>query len=170
MEKKWTKVGAPVPLFDRLTDEHPEVSTETPPFTNYNQEQLINSVIQEATHLLNTRCTVPWSEYKKLNPATMEYPIPDLYGFPDQSYGDASNPDGADRLARLMANSLKLFEPRLSNISVEIKKYDGENQDLYLNIQGHLQIGNVLEMISFPVSIQNFQDIGRREKEAYTGN
>ncbi len=167
MSKSWTIVGTTAPLFDRLVDDDLNTFAEVVPFIKYNREETIASVMREATHLLNTRCKIPWKEYQALDPSTLEYGLPDLYGFPDQSYGDASSPEGANKLARLMANSLKLFEPRLESVSVEISQYDPQTQNLYLQVHGMLKIGDVLEPISFPVAVQHFQDIGRREKKAY---
>ncbi|MEI8320568.1 MAG: type VI secretion system baseplate subunit TssE [Alphaproteobacteria bacterium] len=168
MARSWAAIGSSAPLFDRLIDNHPEVTAEASPFMNYDKAETIESIMREAEALLNTRCKMPLKEYLALDPANLDYGVPDLYGFPDQSYGDASNSDGAGKLARMMANSLKLFEPRLADVSVEIRRYDEETQNLYLHIEANLKVDEVLEPISFPVSIQNFQDIGKREKKAYT--
>lgn len=162
--KKWELSGASVPLFDRLVDFNLEVPEEPIPLLNYNKQQLIDSVIREATNLFNTRCTIPYKEYENLSPSSITYGIPDLYGFFDSSYADPGRTEDRLKLCRFMANALRIFDSRLDSIVVEIDQYDQSNQKAYLTIHAHLQIGKVTEAISFPVEMEQAQDLGKSRK------
>lgn len=167
MAKSWKTSGSLAPLFDRLTDENPLSEKELTPLVNYNREQILRSISGEVETLLNTRCKLSWKEYQELHVKNLTYGIPALYGFPDQSYGDASNSDGAQKLGRLMANSIRIFEPRLSDVEVSVDRFDQANQDLHLNVQALVEIDTVQEPFSFSVSIQGFQGIGKKERRLY---
>lgn len=151
--KKWESIGGAVPLFDRLIDLNPEVTEEVNPLSIYSKEQLIASVIRESGYLLNTRCKVPYKEYERLNPASLPYGIPSLYGLFDASYADPSRTEDQLKLCRFIANALRLFDPRLDNITVNIDRYDQLKQKAYLTINADLKIGNIVEAISFPVEM-----------------
>jgi type VI secretion system lysozyme-like protein len=153
--KKWESPGGPVPLFDRLVDLEPEIPEEPVPFLNYNKQQLIESVIREASNLLNTRCKISYKLYEELEPSSLTYGIPDLYGLFDASYADPSRSEDRIKLSRFIANALQMFDSRLDNILVDIDRYDQPNQTAHLTISANLKIGKTVEAISFPVSMEN---------------
>jgi len=162
--KKWESIGAHASLFDRLTDLDPHVSEEPVPFINYDKKQLIESVAREASDILNTRCKIPYKDYEDRAPSALTYGIPDLYGFFDQSYADVSRADGTIRLCQFMANALRIFEPRLDDVVVEMERYDQSNQTAHLSIHAKLKIGKVVEPISFPILVDQVEELGKDSK------
>ena len=153
-QKKWESTGGVVPLFDRLIDLDPEADSEPLPFVNYNKKELIESVAREASHLLNTRCKTPYKEYEEIDPSSVTYGIPELYGLFDPSYADPSRSDDQIKLCRFIANALRMFDGRLADVEVDIDRYDQSNQKAYLSIRAKLKLGKNVEPIAFPVEIQ----------------
>lgn len=167
MSRKWTDKGADAPLFDKIRDENPQIKEEHPIFKKYDRQKLLFSVQKEVSNILNTRCKMPYEEYKNLDPSDLQYGFPELFGLPDQSYADPQSPEGADRMADLIKNAIEIFEPRLANVSVEIQNFNQQNQSLSVNVNGDLIIGDVREPISFPVSVQDYSPVAEEEKVGY---
>jgi predicted component of type VI protein secretion system len=67
----------------------------------------------------------------------------------------------------MLSNSIRVFEPRLSNIQVDVEIMDPKTQSVQAAVTADLVIGSVRETISFPVSVHNFQDVADREEEDY---
>ncbi|HCI49162.1 MAG: hypothetical protein A2621_02310 [Alphaproteobacteria bacterium RIFCSPHIGHO2_01_FULL_41_14] len=162
--KKWEFPGSPMPLFDRLVDMNPEVTEEPILLLNYNKQQLIESVIREASNLFNTRCTIPYKEYEDQQPSVLTYGVPELYGLFDSSYADPSRTEDVLKLCRFMANALRIFECRLRNIVVEMRQYDQSTQTAHFIVNADLQMGKIIEAISFPVEIDQIQELGKSNK------
>ena len=167
MARKWTDKGADAPLFDKLRDENPQIKEEHPIFKKYDRKELLVSVQKEVSNILNTRCKMPYQEYKDLDPADLEYGFPELFGLPDQSYADPKTPEGADKMADLIANAIEIFEPRLANVSIEIQEFHKQDQSLSVGVSGDLVIGDVREPISFPVAVQDYRTVATEEKVGY---
>lgn len=167
MAQKWTQKGAIAPLFDRLCDYEPMISHEPVPFVTYTKKQLLASIQGEVENLLNTRCGISLTDYEALDPEHLPYGVPDLFGLPDASFADPSNKTGILRLGEMLSNSIRVFEPRLSNIQVDVEIMDPKTQSVQAAVTADLVIGSVRETISFPVSVHNFQDVADREEEDY---
>ncbi|MFN7662504.1 MAG: type VI secretion system baseplate subunit TssE [Alphaproteobacteria bacterium] len=151
--KKWESLGGPVPLFDRLIDLHPDEPEEAISLLNYTKEQLVESIIREASALLNTRCQTPYKIYDEMEPSSLTYGVPELYGLFDSSYADPSRSEDQIKLCRFIATTLGMFDKRLQNIEVTIDKYDQSNQKAYISIKADLKIGKMVDSIVFPVQI-----------------
>jgi type VI secretion system lysozyme-like protein len=151
--KKWESLGGAVPLFERLIDLEPDVPAESKPLSMYNKDELIGSVIKEASYLLNTRCKIPYKDYERMDVASLSYGVPQLYGLFDASYADPSKTEDRLKLCRFIANALRIFDPRLDNVSVIIDRYDQLTQRAHLTITADLKMGNIVEAVSFPVEM-----------------
>lgn len=151
---KWESEGATAPLFDRLQDS-PRDTPSDPDSMHYTKSEVINSIQRDVSLLLNTRCMVSKESYEKLNPAALDYGIPELYGMPDFSAIDPESVTTWDHSAKLIQTALRLFEPRLKNPRVTIQKFDAGEQELYTEITAHAIIGKYIEQVKFPVIIDN---------------
>ena len=167
MAQKWTQKGAIAPLFDRLCDYEPTISHEPVPFVTYTKKQLLESIQREVENLLNTRSSISLGNYEFLDPAHMPYGVPDLFGLPDSSFADPTSNTGVLQLEALLTNSIRLFEPRLQNVQVDVGVMDVKTQSVNATITGNLVMGDVRETISFPISVHNFQGLADREGEDY---
>ena len=162
--QKWSSGGGVAPLFDRLTDQNPDMPEEVTPLQSYTKEEVIESVARETSNLLNTRCALSYKEYEAMEPSTLTYGVPDLYGFFDQSYADPSRAEDVIKLCRFMSNTIKLFEPRLDNIHVELTRYDQAQQHAYLMVSADLILNNMIDSVSFPVVVDQVTELGKAQK------
>lgn len=153
MIKQWTTLGNLVPLFDRLTDLNLEEKSEPIPLVNYDKEQFFESIARECSYLLNTRCKIPYQQYKEMEASSLSYGVPELYGFMDDFYGDPSSFKGAQRLVKSMEEALMRFEPRLHKVSVILDGYDQSTQTAVVTIKASVQIDAVVESFSFPLRV-----------------
>jgi type VI secretion system protein ImpF len=100
-------------LFDRLTDLEPRVRRDQP-LTSWEQmEQLKQAVARDLTNLLNTRrseADIP-EEFKKTNESVAAYGIEDF----------TSSPVNGEQMRRAIDKSIRIFEPRLSHVSVQMR-------------------------------------------------
>ncbi len=153
MTKKWTSLGNLVPLFDRLTDLNLDEKSEPVPLVNYDREQFFESIARECSYLLNTRCKIPYKQYKEMEASALSYGVPELYGFMDDFYGDPSSLKGAHLLVKAMEEALLRFETRLHKVVVTLDGYDQPTQTANLTIKATIQIDAVVESFSFPLRV-----------------
>ncbi|MDA0655403.1 MAG: type VI secretion system baseplate subunit TssE [Proteobacteria bacterium] len=151
------KQGVPAPLFDRLTDETPNVPMETVPFRVLDIDQLRASVVKEITTLLNTRCPVSEDWINQAERSVRDYGISDMAHYSTNSVEDSR------RLSQMIARTIAAFEPRLSKIAVTVERIEHEFRRLAVQVDGLLRFGDIYEPVSFPVAIDRFEGLGDGE-------
>ena len=139
--------GAPAPLFERLVDDKPLVSTEARPFRTVSPDQLRDSVRAELQRLLNTRCPQEQEALVARKRTIIDYGVPDFTHLSPTSLADRK------LVSRILGEAIANYEPRLRNVSVRIVGYDGPRQRCEAVIDGLLVVGNVTEPVSFPTII-----------------
>lgn len=142
-----TKKGDLAPLFDRLSDEDPGVSSEPVPRRFLDLDGLADSVQREIHTLLNTRCG--WGEDE------IDYDqrgVPD-FGLVDLSHLYTGSLTDRQKIARHVARTIAAYEPRLVKVAVTVEAIQKETGTLQLQISGGLRFGDGVEPISFPVRI-----------------
>ena len=127
----------------------------------------MESIQFEIENLLNTRSGISLADYISLDPEKLPYGVPDLFGLPDSSFADLSSKSGTIRLSKMLENSIRVFEPRLTNIQVQVSVLDPKTQSAQASVVADLILDDVRETISFPVSVHNFQDVANREDQEY---
>ncbi|MBW8310096.1 MAG: type VI secretion system baseplate subunit TssE [Candidatus Paracaedibacteraceae bacterium] len=146
--------GAPIPLFEKLIDNDRSTLEEVPPKRFYNRFELMQSIQLELSRILNTRANARKSEYDQLANDERNFGLPQLYGLADFSQYDATNKGHYARIARLCENAIRLFEPRLRNVTVTITEFDPKRSRLYAIIDAELNIKNFQEEVTFPLEIE----------------
>lgn len=107
-------------LFDRLTDEHPQLTREFPVSPWEQERQLEAALCRDLSALLNTRRSeyeIP-EQFPLLSKSVLAYGIPDFTAFTLTSRPDQ------ERTRKAIEDTIRLFEPRLSNIVVTLKTPD----------------------------------------------
>jgi type VI secretion system protein ImpF len=132
--------GARIPLFERLTDFHPNEATETVPLRIHTLEQLGNSVRREVAKLLNTRCLS-----RDRNGSVLDY------GLPDFSWMSAASGDDRSLLADTIARKISTFEPRLTQVRVTLDRDASDPRRLTGSIDAILLTETLREPVSFPL-------------------
>jgi type VI secretion system protein ImpF len=151
--------GAPAPLFDRLTDQEPHLEREPAPLRTLDRRGLSDSVRDELSRLLNSRCSTPADVWFARPLTVIDYGIPD--------FGTSYTPDktGQGRVLEAMQRAIRAFEPRIRNVSLAVEEIDfamrrvwvegreiGWREDaLLVRIEGELPIGDTVEQVSFEV-------------------
>ncbi|HEX8435391.1 type VI secretion system baseplate subunit TssE [Archangium sp.] len=141
---------APALLFDRLVDLEPWHPREPRPLRTLDREQLEASVKAEVSQLLNTRCSLSVAEAESLAPH--ERTVLD-YGVPDMGWMSPASGEDQARIARVLAQALAAFEPRLRGPRVTVDRFDAERRLLYVAVSASLVVGRLTEPVSFKVGL-----------------
>jgi len=135
------------PLFDRLIDQEPMDLNETRPMRGYSPSLLVESVRQEVERLLYSRI-----ETEPVLPSGLRTVLD--YGVPDWSGFFPPSQENQRRLKETITESLRVFEPRLRRVQVEVGRVHEQNA-LQVRINAMLYVEPVSEMVSFSVVIKD---------------
>ncbi|MDP3372138.1 MAG: type VI secretion system baseplate subunit TssE [Candidatus Paracaedibacteraceae bacterium] len=148
-----TILGTAIPFFDRFADEDPHSKWDQNYQAFLGYDELLASVINEVSHILNTRRSARQAFYDDVEDDAIYFGLPALFGFNDFQSFDALNTLDRRKIINLCEKSINLFEPRLKNTKVTISDYDSQKQSLDIFVSGALQLKHGFEMINFPVRI-----------------
>jgi type VI secretion system lysozyme-like protein len=135
------QVGERPPLFDRLTDAHPDRYEDTYYTPVLGQRQIIESLIREITRVLNARTGARHAVYTKAHSHRHVYSTPALFGMRDLPSMDPANKNSWPAIARYCQQAIHSYEPRLNNVTVRVERFDVYHQRLHVAIRGtfHMQ-------------------------------
>ena len=139
--------GAKALLFERLVDEDPHTPGEAQPFRIYGVAALHASVGRELMRLLNTRCPRPGGPVDESDRTILDY------GIPDFSYMSAGSDTDAHKLARILEQTIAVYEPRLRQVRVTIEPSKISKSAAVGCIEAMLVVGSVNEPVSFPLVV-----------------
>lgn len=125
--------AARAPLFDRLVS-----------FEDRARGGLKESVRRELEQLLNTRSSLPATEWERRELTVVDYGLPDLSAI---SLGD---PAEHGRLARMVARAVAAFEPRLAEVKVEVAEVRLRERAMAFALSGWLVHDTWREPVTFP--------------------
>ena len=151
MKKQKIIRGTPAPLFDRIVDDKNNL---LPTSHLLNEKELINSIINELSLILNTRCTVRKVIYEDHMETIPFFGLPDFFGLGDFSYFDGSNNLDWPQAAAFISTAIQAAEPRLQNISVGVDSYDSLRFALHVTISAVMKQNDTLKEIHFPLAIE----------------
>ena len=131
-------------LLDRLLDFEPELTREAASSRAKNLRLFKAAVARDLEWLLNTRRT-PWIpvELVEVRRSVVSYGIPD---FTSMSLRDQTD---RERLVADVAEALRLFEPRLANVRVELEGESDVVAALRFRIEAQLRVEPAPEPVSF---------------------
>ena len=136
-----------VPLFARLRDEEPRLGDEVQPRRVLTRERILESISSELSRLLNTRCSETLEALQGQERTVMNYGLPDFFTLNPTSDGDRQ------RLARLIVEAVRAYEPRLHNPFVEVTTDAANGRALRITLTGMLVVEQLPEPVSFPFVI-----------------
>lgn len=141
-----------LPLLDRLLDADPDSPRDPPLSQSFAIEQLRQAVRRDLEALLNAR-------RRRLPPEAglSELPLsPVGYGVPDPTAGSFTEEERRAALSREIQATIARFEPRLTNIKVQLRREEREAVDrvLRLRIEAILRTDPVPEQISFETLVR----------------
>ena len=141
-----------LPLLDRLLDADPDSPRDPPLSQSLAVEQLRLAVRRDIEALLNAR-----RRRLPTDPGLVEVPLsPVGYGVPDPTAGSFTEEERRAALSREIQATITRFEPRLTNVKVQLRKEERESIDrvLRLRIEAILRTDPVPEHISFETLVR----------------
>ncbi|PHS12270.1 MAG: type VI secretion system baseplate subunit TssE [Blastopirellula sp.] len=122
-------------VFDRLMDDEPENSQESPRSAIQTMRDIRVSVRRDLENLLNTRWRVSaWPlDYEQLNRSLVNY------GIPDFSSIDMSSDMDRDSLRVAVEEAIRIYEPRFVSVKVELIEND-DSADRTLRFLIHAEL------------------------------
>lgn len=134
-------------VLDRLTDGDPRSSVD--PRITYAESlrQFKASVQRDLQWLLNTRRNpdAAGSEYKEVSNSLYNYGVPDITSLSRDSL------DSRSFLRKQLEDALKLFEPRLTNVQIDLAEVEGEEhrRELRFIVEATLRLDPTPEQVVF---------------------
>lgn len=142
-------------LLDRLIDLEPDASREPVQFRHISYGQAKGAVARDLENLLNTKCftsDIPES-YRELGRSVYRY------GLTDFTSRNPGSPEVRADLRQEIEKTVRLFEPRLKDVTVKVEDAERKEHRLRIIISALLVMDNEHE----PVSFDTFFDISRDE-------
>lgn len=136
--------GAPALLFERLVDDEPHLTEESPPFRVLSRQELWKSVRRELGRLLNTRCPVPLDLLGREERTVINYGIPDFTSL------SPLNADDRKLIASTIEQTITAFEPRLRNVHVVTEHFEDDERTLYISVEADLVTDRIIQIRSYP--------------------
>lgn len=149
-------IGTRKPLFDRLVNNTPHEAIEDVSTNYLDRDGLSESIAVEVQRLLNTRISEKKDFYQDgddVDETIISYGLPSIFGMTDFNSFDATNSQEWSEIEAMCASVITHFEPRIKNVRVNISKFDGTQQKLFLNITSDLALNYIQGEVSFPISI-----------------
>lgn len=152
------KPTSPVPLFDKLVDQDPDVQEEAAPLRTYTRDQLKESIRREVSLILNHRRSLPSilgesEEVKSLLDTVLFFGTTD---FSNLNY--RRDTAWQMRVEDEIAEAIHRFEPRLTDVHVDIQEFNQQTRVLSVFLSGVITVDQVREQITFPVDITGFAE------------
>jgi type VI secretion system lysozyme-like protein len=135
------------PLFARLRDDEPKRHEEAQPQRVLTRDRILESVRGELSRLLNTRCSETIEGLQGQERTVLNYGLPDFFTLSPTSDGDRQ------RLARLIVEAVRAYEPRLRNPLAEVTPDTTNGRALRVMLSGLLIVEQLSEPVSFPLLI-----------------
>jgi len=145
-------------VFDRLTDEHPDLTREVYVSPWEEERRLHASLCRDLTALLNTRRgekEIP-PEFKQVASSVCNFGIPDFTAY------TLTSPLDQDKTQRAIEQTIRQFEPRLENVTVKLIPPDPDEVRPALEFQ----IDAVLRVE--PYEPVRYEAVLRREARLFT--
>ncbi|MGH9631418.1 MAG: type VI secretion system baseplate subunit TssE [Bryobacteraceae bacterium] len=138
-------------VVDRLIDDDPRTSTETPLTRAQSVRMLKNAVRRDLEWLLNTRRIAEEPDESLQEVSRSLY----AYGLPDFTHYSLNNPKDQTKLLRFLQSTIKTFEPRLASVRIiPIEDTTTGSRTLRFRIEGLLLMDPAPENISFDTVLQ----------------
>jgi type VI secretion system protein ImpF len=133
-------------VLDRLLDDRPDVSTESPAQRGRGLRDLKISVRRDLEYLLNARCNfveIPDDLVEARKSLLM-------FGLPDFSTFNLSSPAGRQKLIKIVEKLIRVFEPRLTRVEVSlVQDARAADRSIHFRIDGLLRVEPTPEPVSF---------------------
>jgi type VI secretion system protein ImpF len=137
-------------VLDRLIDDRPDETREAVATRQTSLRLLKQAVKRDLEWLLNTRATVQDvpDGLTEVNRSLV------LYGLPDLTTASVKSPDDRMRLRDAVAETVRLFEPRLEGVDVSLESDAETERAVRFRIEARLKIDPTPEPVTFDTTLQ----------------
>lgn len=118
-------------ILDRLLDDDPGVTVESPRSRALVLREMKRSVCRDLENLLNTRCRL---ESYPTNLTELDLSLAN-YGVPDFTGSNMSQPEQRAELRRQIEAAIVRFEPRFKTVKVTVMEQSSETQSRTLRLK-----------------------------------
>jgi type VI secretion system lysozyme-like protein len=139
--------GAPALLFERLAQPPDRQGASEPSIRMHDAAGVRDSILRQLRLLLNTRVALDIDTLEGRERTTIDYGLPDLSAFP------VGNSEAMARLARHIARTISVYEPRLQVQNVVIEALPGRRNALVAGVAGSVKVGLMVEPVSFAIAL-----------------
>lgn len=143
--------GVLAPLFDRIVDEKDGAIGNQ----FLNGIELQESIVEELSLILNTRCTVRKAIYRDHIQTIPLFGFPDFFGLGDFSNFDAANSQEWPTAARFIQTAIEAAEPRLRDVHVKIENFSQVDQKLSISVSAFIEESKLMKEIHFPLELHH---------------
>lgn len=150
MPRTDNEVRVTLSVLDRLIDFEPEITREPIASRAKSLRQLKQSVKRDLEWLLNTRQVVDGvpSDLKELTNSLANY------GLPDFTTVGAENLEDQIRMRHAIEDMIRIFEPRLQDITVTFEPARGLERVIHFRIDARLKVDPAPEPVTFDTMLQ----------------
>ena len=137
-------------VLDRLLDYEPEMAREAASSRARNLRQLKQAVRRDLEWLLNTRRHADHisPDMKELNASVA------FFGLPDFTTASVKSPADQTRMRRSLEQTIRLFEPRLQDVSVTLQPMKDTERVMRFRIDARLKVDPAPEPVTFDTVLQ----------------
>jgi type VI secretion system protein ImpF len=139
-------------VLDRLIDTEPGIAADPPVSPLKSLRELKQSVRRDLEWLLNSRQTIadlPGDYAETVNSLA-------AYGLPDFTAASVKSAATQDFIRRTIEDAIRLFEPRLMDVSVALDAAAGSERALRFRIDAQLRVDPEPEPVTFDTTLQLF--------------
>lgn len=139
-------------VLDRLIDYEPEVSREPPASRPKSLRQLKQAVRRDLEWLLNSRKLVDEipEDLERTSRSVAAYGLPDFTGV------NASHTADQNYMRRIILDSIRKFEPRLSNVTVTLEPSLQAERAIRFRIDALLRVDPAPEPVTFDTTLHMY--------------
>ena len=138
-------------LWDKLLDDEARVANSIDTNERHSISHVKASLARDLEALLNTRCLDPDNLLEDF-PLARQSVL--AYGVPDFTNLCVTNPDHQVQLRRYLTDAIKVHEPRLSNVAVQIDTGKGTERMLRFRVDAVLKVHPRKPPVTFDATLQ----------------
>jgi type VI secretion system lysozyme-like protein len=147
-----SKPLASVPLWNRFVESEVSELGKTESRSQFlTAPQLIDSVIQEISNLLDTRVSMRWDRYEAILTQT---PMALPYGIPDFNTQILVSGSQLWKVKKTLETVVRHFEPRLNLLQISVHSFNLATQNLPITIIGSVWIRPYQQKLSFDLDVR----------------
>jgi type VI secretion system protein ImpF len=149
MSRQEYEVRVTPSVLDRLIDDEPQISREPPASRQKTLQQLKQSVRRDLEWLLNSRRSIEAlpDDLREVSSSVAAFGLPDFSAF------SVKNPSDQNRMRRSIEEAIRLFEPRMMDVTVTLEPARDAERRVRFRIDANLRVEPAPEPVTFDTTL-----------------